>query len=87
MAEDFNDKVIVVTGGGSGIGAACTSLFGRSGAQVAVIDRDLPGGGVPGAALALSGDVGDAAVVTRQAEEIMARFGRIDGLVTCAGFS
>ncbi|MGB3553726.1 MAG: SDR family oxidoreductase, partial [Jannaschia sp.] len=42
---------------------------------------------VPGAALALSGDVGDAAVVTRQAEEIMARFGRIDGLVTCAGFS
>lgn len=86
MAEDFTGRVIAVTGGGSGIGAACAALLGRSGAQVAVIDRD-PHESLPGAAMILTGDVGDEAVVTAQADEIVQRFGRIDGLVTCAGFS
>ena len=33
-------KVAVVTGGGSGIGAAIATLFGRQGASVVVLDVD-----------------------------------------------
>ena len=33
-------KVAVVTGGGSGIGAAIAMLFGRQGASVVVLDVD-----------------------------------------------
>ena len=37
---DLQRKVAVVTGAGSGIGAAIARLFGRRGAAIAVVDRD-----------------------------------------------
>src|SRR5258708_16658718 len=36
---DLHQKVAVVTGAGSGIGAAIATLFGRQGARVVVLDR------------------------------------------------
>jgi len=83
-------RVAVVTGGASGIGLAAARLFAAEGAQVALVDRDehalaaattLPG------ALALSGDVGDEAVVARHAAAVRERFGRWDVLLTAAGWS
>src|SRR5256885_1325539 len=39
----FANKVVVVTGGSSGIGRACAVAFAREGARVAVIDRSEMG--------------------------------------------
>jgi NAD(P)-dependent dehydrogenase (short-subunit alcohol dehydrogenase family) len=85
MADGFEDKVIVVTGGASGIGAATVALLAGDGARVVSVDRSEA---TPeGAALCLRGDVGDAGTVAAHAARIAERFGRFDGLVACAGYS
>ena len=40
---DFDSKVTVITGGGSGIGAACARAFAAAGAKVVVADRNVDG--------------------------------------------
>jgi len=84
MSANLKDKVIVITGGGSGIGAASAALFRKHGAQVVVVDRNAPD--TPHE-LALVGDVGDEATVQSHARQVIDKYGRIDGLLTCAGFS
>jgi len=39
----LSDKVAIITGGGSGIGAACAKLFASNGAQVLIADIDKEG--------------------------------------------
>lgn len=85
MDAAFAGKVVVVTGGASGIGAATVALLAGEGASVVSVDRDAAA--PEGAALALVGDVGDAATVAAHAGEIRDRFGRFDALVACAGYS
>jgi 2-keto-3-deoxy-L-fuconate dehydrogenase len=90
MTADFTGKIVLVTGGGNGIGAASSRAFAKAGARVAVIDRDGAaaesvaaeiGGGATGHAL----DVSDSAAFARLASDIAAREGGIDVLVNSAG--
>jgi 2-keto-3-deoxy-L-fuconate dehydrogenase len=85
-------KIAVVTGAGSGIGRASARLFAQEGAQLCLVDRDGPAveavaaeiGGTP---VIRIGDVAAAGRADGDAAATLARFGRIDVLLTAAGFS
>lgn len=89
----FQDKVVIVTGGGSGIGQAAVRQFAAQGAHVVINDiredatiaaaKEIESGG--GRALALCGDIADRDQVRDHARKIVATFGRIDILVNNAG--
>jgi NADP-dependent 3-hydroxy acid dehydrogenase YdfG len=85
-------KVVLVTGGGSGVGAAIARQFAQAGAQVVVVGRraeqlqatcDAITSGKP-ARLAVA-DVADRAQVTALVEQVVGEFGRLDILVNNAG--
>jgi NAD(P)-dependent dehydrogenase (short-subunit alcohol dehydrogenase family) len=90
----FCDEVAVVTGAGSGIGAAAARSLAAAGARIVCTDirgeeaedvaSDIRGQGGNATALAL--DVADEAAVER-AFATAAEFGRIAALVNCAGIS
>ncbi len=89
----LKDKVAVVTGGGSGIGRAICTVFGRQGASVVVLDRDAPAADATAAQIAAAGgvadtaacDVTDSASVKSAFDTIVGRAGRLDILVNNAG--
>ena len=93
MPEDFAGKVAIVTGGGSGIGAATCRAFAIRGAHVAVVDRDAAAAqrtaseiaGNRGNAAAHPLDVTDRAGFAALAAGIAAKAGGIDILVNGAG--
>lgn len=81
-------QICVVTGGGSGIGAATARAFARQGCEVAVLDRD--GKAAEAVAKTIGGlglacDVTNGADVARAFAQIAAAFGGVDILVSNAG--
>jgi NAD(P)-dependent dehydrogenase (short-subunit alcohol dehydrogenase family) len=88
---DFTGKVAIVTGAGDGIGRATARAFAEAGATVILIDVK----GAPevayaiankgGSAEAVGLDVRDAAGWKRVVDDVLARFGTIDILVSNAG--
>ncbi len=83
----FADKIGLVTGGLSGIGAAIAQAMVREGATVIAADISAPaevrleGGGI----LPFRTDVADPASIAALITAAKTRFGRIDHLVTSAG--
>ena len=86
-------KAALVTGGGSGIGAAVARALAREGAEVAICGRRAEAleatreaiAGAGGTAVALPVDLTRREDVARLVEAIRARFGRLDVLVNNAG--
>lgn len=88
-------RVVLVTGGGSGIGQATARLLGRAGARVAL--TELPGRAAQAEqvvqalraegtdALALALDVTQALAVPHVVDRVARHFGRLDVLVNNAG--
>lgn len=79
----LSGKVAVVTGGGSGIGAACAQRLSREGVRVVVVDRNLAPAqqlvdSLPGDGVAVRADVSRAADVDAYMAAAVSRFGRID---------
>ena len=93
MAERLKGKVAIITGAGSGIGAATAELFAREGAAVLVVDRAADGAEATTARIQDAGgeartsvaDVQEEARVAGMVAMALAAWGRIDILVNNAG--
>lgn len=86
----LQDRVAIVTGGGSGIGEAAVKIFASEGARVAVFDIDTEAARrvveeleTPGYAVVC--DVSDSAAVDRAFSEVCNVLGPVDILVNNAG--
>jgi NAD(P)-dependent dehydrogenase (short-subunit alcohol dehydrogenase family) len=91
---DLAQKVAVVTGAGSGIGAAIATLFARQGARIVVIDLNDSAvttvetiSAAGGDAVARRCDVAAPDAVAATFDELHKTFGRLDILVNNAGIS
>lgn len=85
----FEGKAVLITGGASGMGAASAREFASKGARVVIADLNGAlakavaaeiGAGEP-----VVGDVSDSGFCDRAVETVLARHGRLDVLVNCAG--
>ena len=93
MTFPLHDKVILITGAGGGIGAACARAFHAAGARLVLTDATL----APAAALAaqlgdertlaLALDVTDRAAADVVVAEAVRRFGGIDMVFANAGIA
>lgn len=91
----MKDKVVIITGGSSGIGKALAAEFGRHGSKIVITGRkqealdaaadELRKDGIE--VLAVRGDVSREEDNEQMAREAVERFGRIDILINNAGIS
>jgi NADP-dependent 3-hydroxy acid dehydrogenase YdfG len=82
--SELEGKVALVTGASGGIGASVARNLHDAGASVGLVSRRGDALGLE-RALGIACDVRDRAAVARAAEEIVARFGRLDIAVANAG--
>jgi NAD(P)-dependent dehydrogenase (short-subunit alcohol dehydrogenase family) len=73
---EFQNKVVVITGGAQGIGKCCAELFRQEGALVEIIDRQ--------AGPWFVGDIAEKTVLEAFAAEVLQRHGHVDVLINNA---
>ena len=91
--NDFEGRVVVVTGGASGMGASCVREFVTRGASVAIVDRNEEGAKHVAAACAKSGrqpivvagDVASSDFCNSVVDQVLDVHGQLDVLVNAAG--
>lgn len=92
---ELRDKVAIITGGGTGIGASIATEFSKAGAKVVLASRkqenlDKTAGQINaagGEALAVATDVRVPEQVDNMVKQAVDRFGRLDIMVNNAGAS
>jgi acetoacetyl-CoA reductase len=81
----LEDKVVLVTGGNRGIGAAIVNLLEEMGSQVAYTYRSDPN--IESSALAIPADVTDPAAMVEVVDKVEQKLGPIYGVVANAGIT
>ena len=84
MTDEFKDTVIVVTGAAGGVGQAVSGWLAARGARVFDLDRRQP---APAVGEFVPADVLDPDSIDDGVATVVAKAGRIDGLVAAAGLS
>jgi NAD(P)-dependent dehydrogenase (short-subunit alcohol dehydrogenase family) len=92
---DFKEKIVLVTGGASGIGRATSVLFASMGAFVVILDRNQEQGSEAVAEIQKNGgqaslaiaDVSNASSCEHAVMKTVRSFGKIETLVNCAGMT
>ena len=90
----LENKIVIITGGGSGIGRAVCDLFAAEGADLMIADKNAEAAEAAAAAARAAGrraeamavDVAESADIRRMIDDAVAAFGRIDVLVNNAGY-
>lgn len=87
---ELHDRAFIVTGGGSGLGRATVDMLAGAGARVGVLDVNAAAAEEaaarhPDQCLAVPVDVTDPDGLGRALDAVVARFGPLGGLVSCAG--
>lgn len=93
MFESLEGRVVVVTGGASGIGRATALLLAEAGARVGVIDLQSEAvdrvvtemAQAQGSVLGIVADVADEAAIEKAAARFEAELGPVHGLIAAAG--
>ncbi len=93
MEKDYSEKVVLITGGNSGIGKSAALLFARRGASVAIAARrktevdavvsEIEADG--GTALGVTTDIADPDQVSAMIDVVVGRFGKLDAAFNNAG--
>ncbi len=89
---EFSDKVVIITGGSSGIGFAAARLFQAAGAQVVLVGRnqgrlDRAIEQLGNKAFGISADVSLSGGTQKAVSQTIEKFGRLDILINNAGVS
>jgi len=86
----FKDKVVLITGGSTGIGLATAQAFAKEGAKVAITGRSQPNldkavTTIKGEVLAIRASASDMGDIERTLADTEKRFGKIDVIFLNAG--
>src|SRR6266702_3686947 len=90
MKRELEDKVVVLTGGASGIGHECALAYAREGAVVAILDRDFKQATetakeIGNGSAAYGVDVSSGSATETAVSSVLSQFGRIDAVHNNAG--
>lgn len=83
----FQDKYIIVSGAASGIGRATAAALMAHGAHIAFWDIDPQVGQIAGESDYAIVDVSEPDSIQKALTDFLARVGRLDGVVHCAGIA